>query len=110
MFETEGRKNEIIGLGLGAVSGFLLHKNLKLSKGVSIAIGSVLGVVIGFQFTKSQAKKNRELSVKNRNAEAISEKQKMISEGIMTPSGDKGINAYKNNLSSVSFALPLTKK
>ena len=56
-----------MGLALGGISGFLLHKNLKLSKGYGIAIGSLLGIVVGFQITKAQAKKARELSASLRN-------------------------------------------
>jgi hypothetical protein len=67
MFEIEGHKSTIMGLALGGISGFLLHKNLKLSKGYGIAIGSLLGIVVGFQITKAQAKKARELSASLRN-------------------------------------------
>ena len=91
MFEIEGHKSTIIGLGIGGISGFLLHKNLKVSKGVGIIIGSALGLIIGFQITKEQAKKARELSEKVRNMEGIDQRNKMISEGKMTPIGDKVI-------------------
>jgi|GWRWMinimDraft_13_1066021.scaffolds.fasta_scaffold09908_2 hypothetical protein len=67
MFEIEGHKSTIMGLALGGISGFLLHKNLKLSKGYGIAIGSLLGLIVGFQITKAQAKKARELSAQLRN-------------------------------------------
>lgn len=92
MFEIEGHKSTLIGLALGGISGFMFHKNLKLSKGYGIAVGSVLGLVVGFQFTKAQAKKNRELSERVRNIKAIDQTNKMISEGKMTPSGDKNVN------------------
>jgi hypothetical protein len=91
MFEIEGHKSTIIGLGIGGISGFLLHKNLKVSKGFGIVIGSALGIIIGFQITKQQAKKARELSEKVRNIKANEERSKMISEGKMTISGDKVI-------------------
>jgi hypothetical protein len=74
MFEIEGHKSTIIGLGIGGVSGFLLHKNLKVSKGVGIAIGCLLGIVIGFQITKSQAKKIRDTSERLRNLQAEQQK------------------------------------
>lgn len=74
MFEIEGHKSTIMGLALGGISGFLLHKNLKLSKGYGIAIGSLLGLVVGFQITKAQAKKARELSARLRNMEAKTNK------------------------------------
>jgi hypothetical protein len=89
MFEIEGHKSTIIGLGIGGISGFLLHKNLKVSKSVGIIIGSALGIIIGFQITKQQAKKARELSERIRNLEVIDQRNKMISEGKITISGDK---------------------
>jgi len=92
MFEIEGHKSTIIGLTLGGISGFMFHKNLKVSKGYGIAIGSVLGLVIGFQITKEQAKKVRELSERVRNMEAIEQRNKMIAEGKMTSTGDKNVN------------------
>jgi uncharacterized protein (DUF2342 family) len=92
MFEIEGHKPTLIGLALGGISGFMFHKNLKLSKGYGIAVGSVLGLIIGFQVTKAQAKKTRELSERVRNMKAIDQRNKMISEGKMTPSGDKIVN------------------
>ncbi len=92
MFEIEGHKSTIIGLALGGISGFMFHKNLKLSKGYGIAIGSVLGLIIGFQITKEQAKKARELSERVRNMEAINQRNKMIAEGKMTVTGEKNLN------------------
>jgi uncharacterized protein (DUF2342 family) len=92
MFDIEGHKSTIIGLALGGISGFMLHKNLKLSKGYGIAIGSVLGLIVGFQITKEQGKKARELSERVRNIEAIDQRNKMIAEGKMTPTGDKNVN------------------
>jgi hypothetical protein len=89
MFEIEGHKSTIVGLGIGGISGFLLHKNLKISKGVGVAIGCVLGVVIGFQFTKSEAKKNREAEAKAFYEKSLAEKNKLIAEGKMTTSGEK---------------------
>jgi hypothetical protein len=89
MFEIEGHKSTIIGLALGGISGFMFHKNLKLSKGYGIAIGSVLGLIIGFQITKEQAKRARELSERVRNMEAKDQTNKMISEGKITQSGEK---------------------
>jgi hypothetical protein len=89
MFEIEGHKSTIIGLALGGISGFMLHKNLKLSKGYGIAIGSVLGLIIGFQITKEQAKRARELSERVRSMEAKDQTNKMISEGKITQSGEK---------------------
>jgi uncharacterized protein (DUF2342 family) len=89
MFDIGGHKSTIIGLALGGISGFILHKNLKLSKGYGIAIGSVLGLIIGFQITKEQAKRARELSERVRNMEAIDQKNKMIAEGKITQSGEK---------------------
>ena len=94
MFEIEGHKSTLIGLALGGISGFIFHKNMKLSKGYGIAVGSVLGLIVGFQFTKAEAKKNRELSERVRNMEAIDQRNKMISEGKMTPSGDKNVKSY----------------
>jgi hypothetical protein len=67
----------------------MFHKNMKLSQGYGIAVGSVLGLIVGFQITKAQAKKNRELSERVRNMEAIDQRNKMILEGKMTPSGEK---------------------
>jgi hypothetical protein len=95
MFEIEGHKSTIIGLALGGISGFIFHKNLKLSKGYGIAVGSVLGLIIGFQITKAQAKKIRELSDRVRNMEAIDQKNKMILEGKMTSTID--VNTIPNN-------------
>jgi uncharacterized protein (DUF2342 family) len=92
MFEIEGHTSTIIGLALGGISGFMLHKNLKLSKGYGIAIGSVLGLIIGFQITKQQGKKARELSERVRNIEAIDQRNKMIAEGKITPTGHKIVN------------------
>ena len=89
MFEIEGHKSTIIGLALGGISGFMFHKNLKLSKGYGIAIGSVLGLIIGFQITKEQAKRARELSERVRSMEAKDQTNKMISEGKITQSGEK---------------------
>lgn len=89
MFEIEGHKSTIIGLALGGISGFMFHKNLKLSKGYGIAIGSVLGLIIGFQITKEQAKRARELSERVRNMEAKDQTDRMISEGKITQSGEK---------------------
>ena len=89
MFEIEGHKSTIIGLALGGISGFMFHKNLKLSKGYGIAIGSVLGLIIGFQITKEQAKRARELSERVRNMEAKDQTNRMISEGKITQSGEK---------------------
>jgi len=89
MFEIEGHKSTIIGLALGGISGFMLHKNLKLSKGYGIAIGSVLGLIIGFQITKEQAKRARELSERVRSMEAKDQTNKMVSEGKITQSGEK---------------------
>jgi len=89
MFEIEGHKSTIIGLSLGGISGFMLHKNLKLSKGYGIAIGSVLGLIIGFQITKEQAKRARELSERVRSMEAKDQTNKMVSEGKITQSGEK---------------------
>lgn len=89
MFEIEGHKSTIIGLGIGGVSGFLLHKNLKVSKGVGTAIGCVLGIIIGFQFTKLEAKKNREISLKALNEKSLSEKNKLIADGKITAFGEK---------------------
>jgi hypothetical protein len=81
MFEIEGHKSTIIGLALGGISGFMLHKNLKLSKGYGILLGSVVGLIIGFQITKEQGKKARELAERVRNLEAIDQRNKMIAEG-----------------------------
>jgi uncharacterized protein (DUF2342 family) len=92
MIEIEGHKSTIIGLALGGISGFMFHKNLKLSKGYGIAIGSVLGLIIGFQITKEQGKKARELSERVRNMEAIDQRNKMFAEGKMTATGDKNVN------------------
>jgi hypothetical protein len=89
MFEIEGHKSTIIGLVLGGISGFTLHKNLKLSKGYGIAIGSVLGLIIGFQITKEQAKRARELSERVRDMEVKDQRDRMISEGKITQSGEK---------------------
>jgi uncharacterized protein (DUF2342 family) len=89
MFEIEGHKSTIIGLALGGISGFMLHKNLKLSKGYGILLGSVVGLIIGFQITKEQGKKARELAERVRNLEAIDQRNKMIAEGKITQSGEK---------------------
>ena len=89
MFEIEGHKSTLIGLALGGISGFMFHKNLKLSKGYGIAVGSVLGLIVGFQVTKAQGKKARELSERVRNMEAIDQRNKMIAEGKMTSTGEK---------------------
>jgi hypothetical protein len=89
MFEIEGHKSTMIGLALGGLSGFMFHKNLKLSKGFGIAIGSVLGLIIGFQITKEQRKRAIELSERVRNIEAEDQKNKMIEEGKITQSGEK---------------------
>jgi uncharacterized protein YcfJ len=89
MFEIEGHKSTIIGLALGGLSGFIFHKNLKISKGYGIAIGSVLGLIVGFQITKEQGKKARELSEQVRNTEANYIKNNMIAEGKMTSTGEK---------------------
>jgi hypothetical protein len=89
MFDIGGHKSTIIALALGGISGFILHKNLKLSKGYGIAIGSVLGLIIGFQITKEQAKRARELSERVRNMEAKDQRDRMISEGKITQSGEK---------------------
>jgi uncharacterized protein (DUF2342 family) len=89
MFEIEGHKSTIIGLALGGISGFMLHKNLKLSKGYGILLGSVVGIIIGFQITKEQGKKARELAERVRNLEAIDQRNKMIAEGKITQSGEK---------------------
>ena len=89
MFEIEGHKSTIIGLALGGISGFMLHKNLKLSKGYGIVIGSVVGLIIGFQITKEQGKKARESAERVRNLEAIDQRNKMIAEGKITQSGEK---------------------
>ena len=87
MFEIEGHKSTIIGLVLGGVTGFMLHEKLKLSKGYGIALGSVLGLVIGFQITKEQAKKARELSERVRNMEAKDQRDLTISEDKITQKG-----------------------
>jgi len=89
MFEIEGHKSTIIGLALGGISGFMLHKNLKLSKGYGIVLGSVLGLIIGFQITKEQGKKARESAERIRNMEAIDQRNKMIADGRITQSGEK---------------------
>ena len=89
MFEIEGHKGTITGLALGGISGFIFHKNFKLSKGYGIAIGSLLGLIIGFQITKEQAKKAREMSERIRNIKATDERNLMIAEGKITPSGEK---------------------
>ena len=89
MFDIGGHKSTIIGLALGGISGFMLHENFKLSKGYGIAIGSILGLIIGFKITKEQAKRARELSERVRNMEAIDQKNKMIAEGKITQSGEK---------------------
>jgi hypothetical protein len=89
MFEIEGHKSTIIGLALGGLSGFIFHKNLKISKGYGIAIGSVLGLIVGFQITKEQGKKARELSEQVRNTEANYIKNNMIAESKMTSTGEK---------------------
>lgn len=57
MFEIEGHKSTIIGLALGGIFGFMLHKNSNLSISYGIAIGSVLGLIIGLQVTLEQRKK-----------------------------------------------------
>jgi gas vesicle protein len=67
----------------------MLHKNLKLSKGYGIVIGSVVGLIIGFQITKEQGKKARESAERVRNLEAIDQRNKMIAEGKITQSGEK---------------------
>jgi uncharacterized protein (DUF2342 family) len=87
MFEIEGHKSTIIGLVLGGVTGLMLHEKLKLSKGYGIALGSVLGLVIGFQITKEQAKKARELSERVRNMEAKDQRDLTISEDKITQKG-----------------------
>jgi uncharacterized protein (DUF2342 family) len=89
MFDIGGHKSTIIGLALGGISGFMLHENFKLSKGYGIAIGSILGLIIGFKITKEQAKRARELSERVRNMEAIDQKNRMIAEGKITQSGEK---------------------
>ena len=89
MFEIEGHKYTISGLALGGVTGFLLHEKLKVSKGYGIAIGSILGLIVGFQITKEQGKKARELSERVRTVQAIDQRNKMIAEGKMTPTGEK---------------------
>jgi hypothetical protein len=92
MFDIEGHKITLTGLALGGILGFIFHKNLNLSKGYGIAIGSLLGLTVGFQITKIEAKKVRELSKKVRETQAINDRNKMIAEGRMTPSGEKIIN------------------
>ena len=89
MFEIEGHKSTILGLALGGISGFMFHKNLKLSKGYGIAIGSVLGLIIGFQITKEQRKKAIELSERVTNMQTKDQSNIMISEGKITQSGEK---------------------
>jgi hypothetical protein len=89
MFDIGGHKSTLIGLALGGISGFMLHKNLKLSKGYGIAIGSVLGLIIGFQITKEQGKRARELSERVRNMKAKDQTDRMILEGKITQSGEK---------------------
>jgi hypothetical protein len=92
MFDIEGHKSTLFGLALGGITGFIFHKNLKLSKGYGIAIGSAIGLIVGFQITKQQAKRIRELSERTRNIQAIDQRNKMIAEGKMTASGDKVVN------------------
>ena len=89
MFEIEGHKGTILGLALGGISGFMFHKNLKLSKGYGIAIGSVLGLIIGFQITKEQRKKAIELSERVTNMQTKDQSNIIISEGKITQSGEK---------------------
>ena len=89
MFEIEGHKSTITGLALGGISGFMFHENFKLSKGYGIAIGSVLGLIIGFQITKEQRKKAIELSERVTNMQTKDQSNIMISEGKITQSGEK---------------------
>lgn len=89
MFEIEGHKYTISGLALGGLGGFLLHKKLKVSKGYGIAIGSILGLIVGFQITKEQGKKARELSKRTEALLMQDTRNKMIAEGKMTPTGEK---------------------
>lgn len=89
MFQIEGHKITLIGLALGGIAGFLFSKNLKLSKGVGIAVGSLGGLIIGVQISKEQGKRIRELSERTRNIQLIEQKNKMIAEGKMTATGDK---------------------
>jgi len=61
MIEEQAFRKYLLGLILGGGAGFLLHKNLKISKGLGIAIGSALGFVVTMQMMKVQQKKQIEL-------------------------------------------------
>ena len=55
MFEISQIRPLIYGFGMGGGVGFLLHKNLKISKGLGIGLGGILGVLVAYQILKIQA-------------------------------------------------------
>jgi len=57
MHEISQIKPFFYGFGLGGGAGFLLHKNLKISKGLGVGLGGVLGVLVAYQILKIQAPK-----------------------------------------------------
>ncbi len=65
MFEIDALKNLGIGVALGGGAGFLLHKKLKISKGLGIGLGGVLGLIIAYQMMGKIKEKNRKLGGSN---------------------------------------------
>ena len=61
MFEIDALKKFGLGFALGGGAGFLFHKNLKISKGLGIGLGGVLGLIITYQIIGIIKEKNRKL-------------------------------------------------
>jgi len=100
MFEIEQLKPLVFGI-LGGSAGFLLHKNLKISKGLGIGLGSVLGVVIAYNHLKQKQKKreegNKERSecMKKYNIGQMVDFSKMSKEQVISKTLENSINAQK---------------
>jgi len=112
MIEEKAFREYMIGLALGGGAGFLLHKNLKLSKGLSIGLGCVVGLVISYQLQKKQKAKqiliyrNEEKPYMPQVGQGTPEEQKAFHDSLIKSmpdnftlklSADSNVNYYRNS-------------
>ncbi len=89
MFETSGLLYLGIGTSLGGFAGNYVSGKFGYSKGASIAVGCVIGLVLANIVIIEQRKNNMEKAQKKRLADAEISKQKMIASGQMLSDGSK---------------------